>query len=59
MNDFVTRRVVVRGQAMDFWESPDSDFDATSRDLARYTAAEDWVAVFNVLTFWSTPIRAE
>jgi hypothetical protein len=59
MSTFSTRRVVVRGQAMDLWESPDGTFDATARDLARFAAAEDWVAVFNVLTLWSTPPRAE
>jgi hypothetical protein len=59
MSSFSTRRVMIRNQAMDLWESPDGTFDATSRDLARYAAAEDWVAVFNVLTLWSTPPRAE
>jgi hypothetical protein len=59
MSTFSTRRVVIRNQAMDLWESPDGTFGATSRDLARYAAAEDWVAVFNVLTLWSTPLRAE
>ncbi len=59
MNTFFTRRVMIRGQAVELWESPDTTFDATGRDLARYAESEDWVAVFNVLMLRSTPLRAE
>ena len=59
MNTFFTRRVMIRGQAAELWESPDTAFDTTGRALARYAASEDWVAVFNVLTLGSTPLRAE
>jgi hypothetical protein len=59
MNTVLTRRVMIRGEAVELWESPDTSFDATGHALARYTASGDWVAVFNVLTLQSTPLRAE
>lgn len=59
MNTFFTRRVMIRGQAVELWESPDTSFDATGQALARYAASEDWVAAFNVLALQSTPLRAE
>lgn len=59
MNTILTRRVMIQGQAVELWESPDSPFDPTGRGLAYYAAREDWIAIFNVLTLHATPAHAE
>jgi hypothetical protein len=59
MEGLVTRRIVVRGQAVELWESPDTPFDATRPALAHYAASGAWVTLFNALALTAVSLQAE
>jgi len=59
MNGLVMRRIMVDGQTLELWESPDATFDPTNQALARYAGAGDWIALFNALALRDAPLRAE
>ena len=59
MQPLAMRRILVGREVVELWESPDARFDATARGVERYTAAEQWVTLFNALTLRTTRLRAE
>lgn len=59
MNELVTRRIMVRGQALELWDSPDASFEATHQALAYYASVGAWIAVFNGLALRSATLRRE
>ena len=50
MSPLETRRIIVGGQAVELWESPDVRFDLTPMALRRYLLRGAWVTLFNALT---------
>ena len=54
-----TRRIIVGGQPVELWESPDVRFDLTPLALRRYLLSGAWVTLFNALALRSAPLRTE
>ena len=59
MSPLETRRIVVGGQAVELWESPDAPFDLTPMALRRYLLRGAWVTLFNALALQSAPMREQ
>jgi hypothetical protein len=59
MSPLGTRRIVVGGQALEYWESPDVPFDLTPMALRRYLLRGAWVTLFNALALQSAPVREQ
>jgi hypothetical protein len=59
MRPLETRRIIVGGQTIEVWESPDVRFDLTPLALRRYVMRGAWVTLFNALALQSAPLRTE
>jgi len=57
MSPLETRRIVVGGQTVEIWESPDVRFDLTPMALRRYLLRGAWVTLFNAIALQSAPLR--
>jgi hypothetical protein len=49
MSPVETRRIVVGGQMVEVWESPDVCFELTPAALRSYLLRGAWVTLFNAL----------
>ena len=59
MSQLETRRIIVGGQAVELWESPDVRFDLTPLAIRGYVLRGCWVTLFNALALQSAPLRGE
>jgi hypothetical protein len=59
MSPLETRRIFVRGQAVELWESPDVRFDLTPMALRGYLLRGWWVTLFNALALQGRPLASE
>ena len=50
MSPIETRRIMLEGQAVEIWESPDVCFELTPLALRLYVMRGAWVTLFNALT---------
>jgi hypothetical protein len=57
MSPLETRQVIVGGQTVEIWESPDARFDLTPMALRRYLLRGAWVTLFNAIALQSAPLR--
>jgi hypothetical protein len=57
MSPLETRQIVVGGQTVEIWESPDARFDLTPMALRRYLLRGAWVTLFNAIALQSAPLR--
>jgi len=50
MSPIETRRIMLEGQPVEIWESPDVCFELTPLALRLYVMRGAWVTLFNALT---------
>jgi hypothetical protein len=59
MSPLETRQIIVGGQMVELWESPDVRFDLTPLAIRRYLLRGAWVTLFNALALQGAPLQTE